>query len=128
MAFFGAAMMIGMIAGSVSSTVNDSYSNVIDTCQALNNIEDKQKDLDKFWNGVTSKINLETDTLKQFTNGLQNHAVQTGIATVMLKETFKKKKQSQLIGLSVFTFILVLSLLFKYFNVFPNIWNFIVKK
>lgn len=128
MAFFGAAMMIGMIAGSVSSTVNDSYSNVIDTCQALNNIEDKQKDLDKFWTGVTSKINLDTNALNEFTNGLQNHAVQTGIATVMLKETFKKKKQSQLIGLSVFTFILVLSLLFKYFNVFPNIWNFIVKK
>jgi hypothetical protein len=128
MAFFGVAMMIGMIAGSVSSTINDSYSNVIDTCQALNNIEDKQKDLDKFWAGVTSKINFNTNALNEFTNGLQNHAVQTGIATVMLKETFKIKKQSQLIGLSVFTFILVLSLLFKYFNVFPNIWNFIVKK
>ena len=71
---------------------------------------------------------LITNALNEFTNGLQNHAVQTGIATVMLKETFKKKKESQLIGLSVFTFILVLSLLFKYFNVIPNIWNFIVKK
>jgi hypothetical protein len=128
MAFFGAAMMIGMIAGSVSSTVNDSYSNVIDTCQALNNIEDKQKNLDAFWKDTTGKVNLDTNALNEFTNGLQNHAVQTGIATVMLKETFKKKKESQLIGLSVFTFILVLSLLFKYFNVFPNIWNFIVKK
>ena len=128
MAFFGAAMMIGMIAGSVSSTINDSYSNVIDTCQALNNIEDKQKKLDAFWKDTTSKVNLDTNALNEFTNGLQNHAVQTGIATVMLKETFKRKKQSQLIGLSVFTFILVLSLLFKYFNVIPNIWNFIVKK
>lgn len=125
---FGAAMMIGMIAGSVSSTVNDSYSNVIDTCQALNNIEDKQKNLDAFWKDTTGKVNLDTNALNEFTNGLQNHAVQTGIATVMLKETFKKKKESQLIGLSVFTFILVLSLLFKYFNVIPNIWNFIVKK
>lgn len=121
-------MMIGMIAGSVSSTVNDSYSNVIDTCQALNNIEDKQKNLDAFWKDTTGKVNLDTNALNEFTNGLQNHAVQTGIATVMLKETFKKKKESQLIGLSVFTFILVLSLLFKYFNVIPNIWNFIVKK
>lgn len=125
---FGAAMMIGMIAGSVSSTVNDSYSNVIDTCQALNNIEDKQKNLDAFWKDTTGKVIFDTNALNEFTNGLQNHAVQTGIATVMLKETFKKKKESQLIGLSVFTFILVLSLLFKYFNVIPNIWNFIVKK
>lgn len=128
MASFGVAMMIGMIAGSVSSTLNDSYSNVIDTCQALNNIEDKQDKLDSFWKGTLSKVNLDTNALNEFTNGLQNHAVQTGIATVMLKETFKKKKESQLIGLSVFTFILVLSLLFKYFNVIPNIWNFIVKK
>lgn len=128
MAFFGAAMMIGMIAGSVGSTINDSYSNVIDTCQALNNIEDKQKDLDKFWTNTISKVNFDANALNEFKNGLQNHAVQTGIATVMLKETFKKKKESQLIGLSIFTFILVLSLLFKYFNVIPNIWNFIVKK
>lgn len=128
MASFGVAMMIGMIAGSVSSTLNDSYSNVIDTCQALNNIEDKQDKLDSFWKGTLSKVILDTNALNEFTNGLQNHAVQTGIATVMLKETFKKKKESQLIGLSVFTFILVLSLLFKYFNVIPNIWNFIVKK
>ena len=128
MAFFGAAMMIGMIAGSVSSTINDSYSNVIDTCQAINNIEDKQKKLDAFWTDTIGNVNFDANALNEFTNGLQNHAVQTGIATVMLKETYKKKKESQLIGLSVFTFILVISLLFKYFNVIPNIWNFIVKK
>lgn len=128
MATLGIFMMIGMFAGAASSTINDSYSNVIDTCQALNNIESKQKELDKFWTTTTSDVMGDVSTLKNFTDGLQNHAVQTGIATIMLKETFKSKKNAQIIGLSVFTFILILGLLFKYFKIFPNIWNYIVKK
>lgn len=127
MELLGPMMMIGMIAGGVSSTVNDSFSNVIDACQAKKNAQEKLDDLNKFWKSNLENFSADDAKLNEFKNGLQNSAVQTGILTVMLKKTFQKKKEAQIIGLSVFTFILILTLLLKYFKVIPNIWNYITK-
>lgn len=128
MPFFEVTMMIGMFAGAVSSTISDSFSNVEDACTARNNAK---KQLDKF-NDFTKKTLADTSKLeldiKTFDNHIQNINATTGVQTIVLKEAFKKKKMATLLGLSVFTFILVLSLLLKYFKVFHLLRDFIFGK
>ena len=120
-------MMVGMFAGAVSSTINDSFGNVEDTCAALKNSKDQLDKLDKNWTNIIKNMDKIEQNIDSFNNGIQNSAIMTASATIMLKKTFEKKKQSQLIGLSVFTFVLIMTLLFKYFNIFGNIWNLITK-
>lgn len=124
--FFGAAMMAGMIAGGVSQSIDDSYANVVDTCNALNNANEQLDKLKTDWQKVFSKEEKETVNLENFMQGLENQVSQIGVTTLMMKETFKQKKLSVLIALSVSTFVIVLFLLLKYFKVFDKMWDFVM--
>jgi predicted PurR-regulated permease PerM len=126
MAFFGAAMMAGMIAGGISQSIDDSYANVVDTCNALNNANEQLDKLKTDWQKVFSKEEKETVNLENFMQGLENQVSQIGVTTLMMKETFKQKKLSVLIALSISTFVIVLFLLLKYFKVFDKMWDFVM--
>jgi chemotaxis regulatin CheY-phosphate phosphatase CheZ len=125
---FATSMMIGMFASAAATTISDSFNNVEDTCTALNNANKQLDDLKHFWGDTISKEQLDIDNLTELSNNIQNIAATNGAATVALKETFRQKKMAQLLGLGVFTFVLVLGLLLKYFKVLPMLWNFITGK
>lgn len=126
--FFGAAMMAGMIAGGISQSIDDSYANVVDTCNALNNANEQLDKLKADWQHVFLKEAQAEVNLKNFMQGLENQVSQIGVTTLMMKETFKQKKLSVLIALSVSTFVIVLFLLLKYFKVFDKMWDFVMNK
>jgi len=126
MAFFSAAMMAGMIAGGISQSIDDSYANVVDTCNALNNANEQLEKLKNDWQKVFSEEAKAEESLEYFMQGLENQVSQIGVTTLMMKETFKQKKLSVLIALSVSTFVIVLFLLLKYFKVFDKMWDFVM--
>lgn len=126
MAFFGAAMMAGMIAGGVSQSIDDSYANVVDTCNAINNANEQLNKLKNDWQKVFTEETKAEESLEYFMQGLENQVSQIGVTTLMMKETFKQKKLSVLIALSVSTFVIVLFLLLKYFKVFDKMWDFVM--
>ena len=126
--FFSAAMMAGMIAGGISQSIDDSYANVVDTCNALNNANEQLDKLKADWQHVFLKEAQAEVNLKNFMQGLENQVSQIGVTTLMMKETFKQKKLSVLIALSVSTFVIVLFLLLKYFKVFDKMWDFVMNK
>jgi hypothetical protein len=124
--FFGAAMMAGMIAGGVSQSIDDSYANVVDTCNAINNANEQLDKLKNDWQKVFTEETKAEESLEYFMQGLENQVSQIGVTTLMMKETFKQKKLSVLIALSVSTFVIVLFLLLKYFKVFDKMWDFVM--
>lgn len=126
MALFGSAMIAGMIAGGISQSIDDSYANVVDTCNALNNANEQLDKLKNDWQKVFTEETKAEESLEYFMQGLENQVSQIGVTTLMMKETFKQKKLSVLIALSVSTFVIVLFLLLKYFKVFDKMWDFVM--
>lgn len=126
MALFGSAMIAGVIAGGISQSIDDSYANVVDTCNALNNANEQLDKLKNDWQKVFTEETKAEESLEYFMQGLENQVSQIGVTTLMMKETFKQKKLSVLIALSVSTFVIVLFLLLKYFKVFDKMWDFVM--
>lgn len=128
MVSLAASMMIGMFASATATTISDSFGNVEDTCVALKNSKEQLDKLKNFWGGTIKKENIDINSLEQLNNNIQNIAATNGAATKALQVTFNQKKMAQLLGLSIFTFVLILGLLFKYFKILPMLWNFITVK
>jgi hypothetical protein len=121
-------MFGGMIAGGLVNTVNDSFANVEDTCRALNDAQQKLSDMTNKWKNILTTEAKASAQLESFHESITTQGQMIAATSVGLKETFRQKKEASILGFSIAIFIMTLSLLFKYFNVFPNIWNYIVNK
>jgi uncharacterized protein YpuA (DUF1002 family) len=73
--FFGAAMMAGMIAGGVSQSIDDSYANVVDTCNAINNANEQLDKLKNDWQKVFTEETKAEESLEYFMQGLENQVL-----------------------------------------------------
>ena len=123
-----ALMMGGMVAGALVNTLNDSFANVEDTCKAVNNAKDKLSTMTSQWKNILNSETKASLQLESFHEAITSQGQMIAAASVGLKETFKQKKQAYLLGFSVTIFIMIFVLLLKYFNVIPNIWNYIFNK
>lgn len=122
-------MMIGGAFFSASiNSITGSLNDVEDTCKALKVAEQSLQDL----KNQISSINTEEDFLKMsidaFRNSTTTHTIILGAITQMHKDLCRKKELKVIISCSIFTFALILALLFKYFSIFSRIWNLIVNK
>ena len=127
MPFFGALMIGGMFAGAAVNTLNDSFANVEDTCKQVTEAQTKLDDMKTKWQSIMSDEAKAEVKLKAWQDAIQTQGEAIANASVGLRETFKVKKESAILGFSVFIFITILSLLLKYFKVFHNIWDFFTK-
>lgn len=122
-----AAMMIGTVAGGLVKTVNGSLGDVEDTCKAIKVAEENQDALNKKWGKIfTNELNIQHQ-IEEFNNNLASHGVILASLSKVQNQQQQKKLVSTLISCSIVLFSLILGLLFKYFRIFPMIWNYIVK-
>ena len=127
MPFFEGLMIAGMFAGAAVNTVNDSFANVEDTCRQVTEAQTKLDDMKSNWNSIMSQVGDAEAQLGAWQNAIETQGEAIANASIGLRETFKQKKESAILGFSVFLFITILSLLLKYFKVFHNIWDFFTK-
>lgn len=121
-----AAMMIGTVAGGLVKTVNGSLGDVEDTCKAIKAAEKNQELLDQNWGKIFSAEYKIQDKIEEFNNNLASHGVILASLSKVQNQQQHKKLVSTLISCSIVLFSLILGLLFKYFRIFPRIWNYIV--
>jgi hypothetical protein len=124
---FGLLMIGSMAVGALSNTVNDSFANVEETCKALNDAKEKLKKMTDQWQ---STIGTEMDAdlkLKNFHQDLIAQGQMTVATSAGLKESFRLKRNTEMISFAITIFLITLTLLFKYFNIFPRIWNYFAK-
>lgn len=123
MAFFGALMMIGMGAGLAGTAALDSTKNVTDTCNKISSakqtLSDTESQYEKLFNKAAT-VNVEID---KYINAIGTQKTKYESMTKASKEFATIDKNSKIVGLSIFLFVLLLSLLLKYFNVFGLIWG-----
>jgi septal ring factor EnvC (AmiA/AmiB activator) len=127
MPFFEGLMVAGMVAGAAVNTLNDSFANVEDTCRQVTQANDKLTEMQDKWKSIFNDIGSAEAQLKAWQDAIETQGEAIANASIGLRETFKQKKESAILGFSVFLFITILSLLLKYFKVFHNIWDFFTK-
>ena len=122
-----ALMMIGIVAGGIVKSVNGSLGDVEDTCKAIKAAEKNQDALDKKWGKIFTDESEIQHKIEEFNNNLASHGVILASLSKVQNQQQHKKLVSTLISCSIVLFSLILALLFKYFRIFPRIWNYIVK-
>ena len=119
--------MIGIFAGGMIKSINGSLGDVEDTCKAIKAAKKNQALLDQRWGKIfTKELNIQHD-IEEFNNNLASHGVILASLSKVQNQQQQKKLVSTLISCSIVLFSLILALLFKYFRIFPMIWNYIVK-
>ena len=123
MPIFAALMIGGMALGLAGQAVLDSTKNVTDTCNQISSAKELQSETEAQYNKLFKNgFKIQSDIIN-YTNavGTQKGVYET--MTYASKEFAKIDRNSKIIGLCIFLFVLIIALLFKYFNVFGLIWG-----
>ena len=125
----GTALFMGtmFVGGVTANAMKYSANNINNYCKEYTNALKEYEKATQEW---TNEINKAETTLISVENAnldlaskISNYKVTLGY----LKDEFRTKYFSVLVGLCIFVFTLIVSLLLKYYNVIPNIWNYFVK-
>lgn len=118
-----------MVAGGVTSAlINNSSGEIENSCKNYNDAIKNYQEETKKWTGRVQQAGRDIQKIKDANSTLASNISDYKIQLNYLRNHFRQKFNINLIGLSIFVFIMILSLLIKYFKVIPNIWNFIVNK
>lgn len=121
----GAMMFGGFMSAGVQGAANSTV-NLDDTCNQIASAKERLSQVEKTYQDLlSSDVELEL-AIDNYKAAVGNHKHNTQFLLQSLKNNFKQQELANLIGLSTFVFILVLTLLLKKFNIIKNIWNYFV--
>ena len=121
----GILMMGGMVAGAATNTLNNSFGGVEDACSALDEANKQLSQMEDTWNSIIQSEEEVELGFRNFIDAQVNHGQAIAGTTEILKNQFKVTTTANIIGFCVALFCVILGLLFKYFRIFPRIWNLI---
>lgn len=123
MPIFAALMLGGMALGLTGQAVLDSTKNVTDTCNQISSAKELQSETEAQYNKLFKGASVITSEIKAYKTAVGNQKGVYETMTYASKEFAKIDRNSKIIGLCIFLFVLIIALLFKYFNVFGLIWG-----
>lgn len=121
---FGMIMLVGMGIGLGTTAVTTTGNDINNLCS---NLEDAQDDYNKVKDAYSNLLSSQGEMESKITSYLEvtaDHRSTTMLLKKRAKEVFAGQQIAQYISLGIFLLFLILGLLFKYFNVFDNIWKF----
>lgn len=119
----GYIMFGGAILGGATQGVLDAYKGISDACNNLDQATNDYQSTKEAWKSVFQDgITNETDvtTLNQ---NLNTEYANYKTALKAQVDSFKKKQFIINIFNGLFIFVIILTLLFKYFKIYDKIWN-----
>jgi len=125
--FLGPAMLAGMFIGPAVGAGFQSTIDYNNVCDSIDKAKQSQANIEAIYQKLAKDMQIVDSSIKEYMNAVGNHKQTTITMTAAAKNIFKQVQISQYISLGIFFLSIVLGLLFKYFNVFDNIWNFFTK-
>ena len=110
---FGALMIGGMIAGAVTSSVNDSFANVESTCKSLETAKKHLASMTAEWKSTIATEKAADEKLNNFKESLIEQAQMISGTSKQMKQAYNDKKKADLIGFAVTFFLLIIILVIK---------------
>lgn len=124
----GIILFGSMVAGGIGSAFNSNSAGAIkNACDNWSQSEEQYKKTLKKWQDIIKDQSLLLTEAKQLGQDLVLSSITYKNSLKNLKDKYRKQEASYIIGLAIFIFIILLALLFKYFNVIPSIWKYITK-
>ena len=127
----GIAMIAGPLiagafqAGQQATELNNNCSDLEDATTKYNTTKEK-------WGNLVSDIEIDFDTISSeqisFAKKMNSEYQLYSEKLTAYKETFKKQQWEKEILFAIFIFCIIITLLFKYFKVFPTLWAYISGK
>ncbi len=120
MAFlFGVPFMFtAMAVGITVNTAFDTGSDVSNSCDDLNKAKDAFNDVKKKYEALIKDAFATQINIDNYKISLATHRDTMKSLTKTAKKAFQVKRTAQIISFSVFIWVLVMTLLFKYFKIF----------
>ena len=127
----GIAMIAGPLiagafqAGQQATELNNNCSDLEDATTKYNTTKEK-------WGNLVSDIEIDFDRISNkqisFAKKMNSEYQLYSEKLTAYKETFKKQQWEKEILFAIFIFCIIITLLFKYFKVFPTLWAYISGK
>lgn len=122
-------MMLGMLVGGVGGALkNNSAQSVKQSCDDFNKQQETFRKTLKNWKNILTKESNILVKAIELNRSLKYNGIAYKKAAKIVHDEFNKKELETMIMIGVFLFTIILTFLFRYFNVYSNIWSFIVKK
>ena len=124
----GLIMMGGMVLSGFTSSVISSTKGIDDACNTLSTVTNNYQQTKKAWNTALTAAGGLKEEAKQQAQELVNAYSGYKDALKKQKELFQAKQTMTDIWIGVFVLVLLLNLLFKYFNIYGLIYDIIMNK
>jgi len=123
----GIVMLFGMATGLATNAILDTTVNTQKTCDEIDKAKQNRSNVESVYEKLIHEVGSLEENIQAYNESLVSHRSSMITATKLLKENFKQTQLKNIISLCVFLITLILGFIFKYFNVFGNLWNFFVK-
>jgi hypothetical protein len=118
-----AGMLIGGIGGAIKNNSADSIKNA---CDGFSDANKQLEENLQTWTKITADADLLHAQATDFGNTITGHLDFYKQKRLDIHDAFRQQELETMIIIAVFIFIIILTLLMRYFNVYGNIWNLIV--
>lgn len=114
----GYYMFAGMVIGGTASAINNSSSEVIDSCKGLEDARKKLKDTKDKWNEIIYKEEIISNEFDDFLELLATSKNALDVQTKNATKAYKKQQYILIKSIVIMIISVILSLLFKKLKVF----------
>lgn len=122
-------MMLGMLVGGVGGAIkNNSAGSVQQSCDDFNKQQETFRNTLNKWKSILGKGQSILQNARDLNIQLANNGIAYKRATKLVHDQFRQRELTTMIMVGVFIFTIILTFLFRYFNVYSNIWSLIVNK
>ena len=121
---FMGLMVAGGVAGSIAGNTASTVSNA---CNQWQEALDNYNTVACKWKNILENVQLQIYMAQQLNEELAEKGTDYKVALSKMKDAFRQQELSTVIGISILIFIILVSFLMRYFNVYGMIWSFIVK-
>lgn len=122
-------MILGMLVGGVGGAIkNNSAGSVQQSCDDFNKQQETFRNTLNQWKSILGKGQGILQSARDLNIQLANNGIAYKRATKLVHDQFRQRELTTMIMVGVFIFTIILTFLFRYFNVYSNIWSLIVNK
>ena len=121
-------MMLGMLVGGVGGAIKNKAGSVKQSCDDFNKQQETFRNTLNQWKSILSKGQGILQNARDLNTQLAQNGITYKRATKLVHDQFRQRELTTMIMIGVFIFTIILTFLFRYFNVYSNIWSLIVNK
>jgi hypothetical protein len=122
-------LLAGMVIGAVGGAIKDNSGAAIDNaCGEFDKANKSLNDTIQKWKNIINDEKRIQVEIQKFGEALTANLHFYQAKKNDIHDAFRQQEFMTMILIGIFIFIIIITLLMKYFNVYENIWNFIVGK